>query len=62
MKFSNSIGSTSIGFGDDMIDADVGNDDGIMGEKTCNKVGPWIMSNSANSGSSSRITPSISMT
>jgi hypothetical protein len=32
-----------------------------MGEKTYNRVGPWIMSNNVNSGSSSRITPSISM-
>ncbi len=61
IKFSNSIDSTSTGSGDDIITADVRNDDGIMGEKTYNRVGPWIMSNNVNSGSSSRITPSISM-
>jgi hypothetical protein len=40
IKFSNSIDSTSTGSGDDIITADVRNDDGIMGEKTYNRVGP----------------------
>jgi hypothetical protein len=34
VMISSSIGSTSTRFGDDMINANLGNDDGIMGGKT----------------------------
>ncbi len=70
-KLSNSIGFIGIGFGDEtiskdvgndeMIDKDVGNNVNVTGEKTSSMEGPPIRSNGVDSGSLSRITPFVLM-
>ncbi len=70
-KLSNSIGFIGIGFGDEtigknvgndeMIDKDAGNNVKVMGEKTSGMEGPPIRSNGVDSSSLSRITPFVLM-